>query len=358
MVLAWVDDTPYRATPEKAAWFKDKMYAEFGNCKNKPLDWCLGLAVVKDPETGYLGVHQSAYMDFMVERFGLQDASPADTPLPPDMKINKGDRCTDTRLSDSFKNEFQQLLGCICYVACWTQPQLAYAASALGAVASAPGPNHLKYARQVIRYCKGHRCLGLKYGPPRKLNDPEIAFETGREGLDTTHDVDKLIIHSDASFAQEAQYCSQSSFVVMLNGAPVHWSSVRQPFPALSSSESEIMAGCHALRTALHMHAVMEDLGKPQGTIDFCFDARNALRFNESDKISKRNMHIGVRYWRVRYHAGKEIRLVYVKTTKMTADIGTKSTKTDQFEGIVQMIMHNFDDGMTVLDVSGHHGGN
>ena len=357
LVLAWVDDTPYRATPEKAAWFKDKMYAEFGNCKDKPLDWCLGLAVVKDPETGYLGVHQSAYMDFMVERFGLLDASPADTPLPPDMKINKGDRCTDTRLSDSLKNEFQQLLGCICYVACWTQPQLAYAASALGAVASAPGPNHLKYARQVIRYCKGHSHLGLKYGPPRKLTDPETAFETGREGLDTTHDVDKLIIHSDASFAQEAKYCSQSSFVVMLNGAPVHWSSVRQPFPALSSSESEIMAGCHALRTALHMHAVMEDLGKPQGTIDFCFDARNALRFNESDKISKRNMHIGVRYWRVRYHAGKEIRLVYVKTTKMTADIGTKSTKTDQFEGIVQMIMHNFDDGIKVLDISDHHGG-
>lgn len=357
MVLAWVDDTPYRATPEKAAWFKDKMYAEFGNCKDKPLDWCLGLAVVKDPETGYLGVHQSAYMDFMVERFGLQDASPANTPLPPDMKINKGDRCTDTRLSDSLKNEFQQLLGCICYVACWTQPQLAYAASALGAVASAPGPNHLKYARQVIRYCKGHRHLGLKYGPPQKVIDPETAYETGREGLDTTHDVDKLIIHSDASFAQEAKYCSQSSFVVMMNGAPVHWSSVRQAFPALSSSESEIMAGCHALRTALHMHAVMEDLGKPQGTIDFCFDARNALRFNESDKISKRNMHIGVRYWRVRYHAGKEIRLVYVKTTKMTADIGTKSTKADQFEGIVQMIMHNFDDGIKVLDISDHHGG-
>ena len=164
------------------------------------------------------------------------------------------------------------------------------------------------------------------------------------------------MIHSDASFAQEELYCSQSSFVVMLNGAPVHWSSVRQPFPALSSSESEIMAGCHALRTALHMHALLEDLGKPQGTIDFCFDAENALRFNRKDKISKRNMHIGVRYWRVRYHVGKQIRLVYVKTTMMTADIGTKSAKVDQFNGIVKLIMHDFTDDVNVLDVSEHQG--
>ena len=158
-VLAWVDDTPYRATPGRAKWFKEQMYAEFGDCKNKPLDWCLGLSVVKDPQTGFLGVHQSAYIDFMVERFELQDASTASTPLPPDMKINKGERCEDIRLSDSIKNQFQQLLGCICYIACWTQPQLAYAASALGAVASAPGPNHIRYAKQVVRYCKGTNTL-------------------------------------------------------------------------------------------------------------------------------------------------------------------------------------------------------
>ena len=341
-VLAWVDDTPYRATPERARWFKDAMYAEFGDCKNKPLDWCLGIAVVKDPLTGYLGIHQESYIDAMTERFGLQNANPASTPLPSEIKINKGDRCEDIQLSDSLKNEFQQLLGCICYIGCWTQPQIAYAASALGAVASAPGPLHVKYARQVVRYCSANRGLGLKYGPPRPITDPELARKLGREGKTTTHEVDKLIIHSDSSFAQEAKYCSQSSFVVMMNGAPVHWSSVRQAFPALSSSEAEIMAGCHALRTAIHMHALLEDLGKPQGIIDFCFDAENAIKFNSSDKITPRNMHIGVRYWRVRYHVGNEIRLVYVHTTMMTADIGTKSAKADQFIGIVNLMMHDF----------------
>ena len=102
------------------------------------------------------------------------------------------------------------------------------------------------------------------------------------------------------------------------------------------------MAGCHALRTAIHMHALLEDLGKPQGSIDFCFDAENAIKFNQNDKITPRSMHIGVRYWRVRYHVGKEIRLVYVHTSKMTADIGTKSAKEDQFAGIVNLMMHDF----------------
>ena len=80
--------------------------AEFGDCKNKPLDWCLGLSVVKDPQTNFLGVHQSAYIDFMIERFELEHATTASTPLPPDMNKNKGDRCDDVRFSDSVKLQF------------------------------------------------------------------------------------------------------------------------------------------------------------------------------------------------------------------------------------------------------------
>lgn len=145
----------------------------------------------------------------------------------------------------------------------------------------------------------------------------------------------------------------------MLNGAPVHWSSVRQLFLALSSSEAEIMAGCHDLRTAIHMHALLEDLGKPQGNINFCFDSQNVIKFNESDKISPQNMHIGVRFWRVRYHVGKQIRLVYVHTSKMTADIGTKSAKDDQFISIVKMMMNDIRGQIKVvsfdqIDKDGH----
>ena len=97
------------------------------------------------------------------------------------------------------------------------------------------------------------------------------------------------------------------------------------------------------------MHSLLEDLGRPQGMIDFCFDAENAIKFNKKDRITPRSMHIGVRYWRVRYHVGREIRLVYVHTSKMTADIGTKSAKEEQFAGIVNMMMHDLKSTIRVV---------
>ena len=351
VVVAWVDDTPYRGTPERAAWFKKQMYQEFGDCKDKPLDWCLGLSIVKDQSTGMLGIHQADYVDYMVERFGLTNARPADSPLPPGLKMNKGSRCPDKGLSLSIQKEYQAILGCICYLASWSWPQLSYAASALGQVACAPRPAHFQYAKQVVRYCRTRRLTGLRYHLPEPLRvTEEEAIALGRAGYNTTHTLDKLSVHCDASFAQEEKYCSQSAFYIFLNGAPIHWSSVRQPFPALSSSEAEIIAGCHALRYTLHLHALMESLGKPQGVIDFCFDAKNAISFNSNDKITPRNLHIGVRFHRVRYHVGKEIRLIFVRSRYMTADIGTKSTELDLFREISLRLTHDF--GLNITHVA------
>ena len=41
--------------------------------------------------------------------------------------------------------------------------------------------------------------------------------------------------------------------------------------------------------------------------------------------------------------------MVHVHTTMMTADIGTKSAKADQFIGIVDLMMHDFSHKVRVV---------
>ena len=351
-LIVWTDDTPYRATPKMARWFKKVMYANFGNCKDRILDWCLGTSIVKDPKTGYYGFHQAAYISSLHLKFNIPEGDAPTTPLPPGTRLRKYDD-DGQPLTPHQRKQYLSMLGSLLYIATWSRPQLSYAASALGAVASAPTTYHMKMVRHALHYCTREPNRGIQYGPPRGLTTPEPEHnDRGLSGRSTTHNVDKIVTHSDASFAGESGYRSQSAFVIFMNGGPIHWSSVRQEFPALSSTEAEIMAGAHALRSTLHLRELLTQLGKPQGLTSFCLDNTNAIRFNRHERVTKRNLHIGVRYCRVRYHDGIDITLVHLNTLHMTADLGTKVTSQDIFltlEGLMTQLVgthsHSHADG-------------
>ena len=125
----------------------------------------------------------------------------------------------------------------------------------------------------------------------------------------------------------------------------MHWGSTKQEFPALSSTESEVIAGSSGLRHTLFIKRLLESLGFRQGLVRFHLDAENAIRFFSNEKVSKRNHHIGARYMRVRYHVGRDIVLEFVKTTEMVADICTKNAELAQFKHLVAKMMTSFGDG-------------
>ena len=54
---------------------------------------------------------------------------------------------------------------------------------------------------------------------------------------------------------------SHTSYIMMLNGAPVHWRSVKQPCTSLSSACAEIYALSEACKDARLMQWRAEELG-------------------------------------------------------------------------------------------------
>ena len=318
-ILVWVDDILIRATPEKSNEFQKNLEREFGDSKYQTLQYVLGMSVITSQDN-YLGVHSEIYINKMISNTKMQTAKPRHTPLPADAQFRK---ISNADTDENVKKEFQSILGQLNYLATWSRPDLAYTCSALGTVASAPTREHLKYAKHAIAYVKTYPLLGLQWSN------------------DTDHN-NILEVFSDASFANERNYKSQSGFVAILNNAPIHWYSRKQPFPALSSTESEIMAACTALRQTLYLKRLLDSLDFKQGLIRFHLDAQNAIRFFVNPKQSERNIHIGVRYHRIRYHINKDIELHFISSVHMQADGLTKSQRLDNFRRMVKQLLHVF----------------
>ena len=353
-VVVYVDDLAVRGPQAQINWFAKEMAREFGNVKPKPLDFLLGIHIVHDPKTGSLGVHSASYIDGMVATEGMENLKGRELPLPPGTRITSTQR--DKTPCATRTKEFQRILGQVSYLATWAHPDLSYPMSALASVASAPTGLHMKMLKRTVGYLKSTgRSLGLKWLSHTELTALNNTIKTTHEeaaavATDTTPnpppiqwEPNVLQVWADASWAQEDNSCSQSGFVAMMNGGPVHWYSKRQEFAALSSTEAEIMAAVTALRYTLHMKAMLEDMGLPQGAVRIHVDAMNAIRYCTEEKISQRNHHIGVRYHRMRHHVKVgDVEVVFCRTVDMLADTATKNAAEEQFKGVIDTVMHDF----------------
>ena len=324
-IAIWVDDVVARGTPQAMAWFRQAMTERFGDIKEGPLRWVLGMKVVTGHD-GYLGVNSAPWITRIREQQNIPP-SKHKIPLPASLRITKDDRVPVT--DPSVKAAYLQVLGQLGYLSNWTVPYLSYPVSMLSSVAASPSQGHLKIARRVLAFTCSHPDLGLQYRDPTSTANP-----AGDSGF-----TDVIEIYTDSGWAQEDCYVSQSGFIAWMNGSAVGWGSKKQPFPALSSTEAEIIGGCEALRVALTLKSFLEEMGFTQGLVRFYFDAQNAIRFNVEERIRPRSHHIGVRYHRCRHEVGKNITIEFIRSEDELGDLCTKNTEFEQFQRLVGRIM-------------------
>ncbi|KAF7761121.1 hypothetical protein Agabi119p4_10530 [Agaricus bisporus var. burnettii] len=104
-----------------------------------------------------------------------------------------------------------------------TRPDIAYAVSYLGRFNSNPAPAHWHAVKHLFRYLIGTMHYKLVY----RASDSEELFTT----------------YSDASHgACKATGRATGGYVTLVSGAAVGWSSKRQPFVTLSSTEAKFVA--------------------------------------------------------------------------------------------------------------------
>ena len=208
---------------------------------------------------------QEAFVDEMARNYteehggGWRPKKDLPTPLGPThdralMKIvhddNKGPREleadrvleSDPATRRKFNKQYANLLGSLLWLAVSTRPDLSYAASAAGQVASNPMSRHLRVLEHVLAY----------------------AIQTKEKGLVFDHTAHAgrfdLAAFSDADFAScEETRKSRSGVWIGVNGAPVLWLSKKQKMISDSTTAAETIAAHTALR---QIRAIAGNLNK------------------------------------------------------------------------------------------------
>ena len=140
--------------------------------------------------------------------------------------------------------DYRGIVGCLIYIAKPTRSDILATVSRLSRYRKNPRKVHWMAAKQVLRYLKGTRQLGLTF---RRNADGLQLF--GACDADWASDVDDR--WSTTGFA----------FFVQKKGAAISWNSKKQPTAAILISEAEYQAMAAAVQEVLCLSSLLEEMG-------------------------------------------------------------------------------------------------
>ncbi|XP_076657790.1 uncharacterized protein LOC143361943 [Halictus rubicundus] len=284
IVVVYVDDIII-ATNQLSAFnqLKKELSTDFRTKDLGPLSYCLGIEFKRNNKSGELYMLQKKYITGILQRFGMMDAKPVQTPLEPKIKLSQEMRPkTDDERSKMKSVPYRSLVGSLMYAAVSTRPDIAYAVSMLSRFNEDPGGEHWTAGKRVLRYLKATISHGITYK---------------KTGCDFHGFVD-----SDWGSNMDDRK-SQTGYIFRLADAPITWESRRQRCVALSSVEAEYMALTEAIKEAVYLRSLLSELGMSEvdhgGTIVYC-DNQGAQKLIKNPVFHSRTKHIDIRYHYIR----------------------------------------------------------
>jgi hypothetical protein len=113
-------------------------------------------------KNGRIYLDQTTYLQKVLQRFKLQNANPAHTPLPEGYQPSPNMSPVDP----SLHSQFQQVIGSLLYIMLGTHPDIAFAMTKLSQHATNPSEDHLSRALYICCYLLGTSDYALVYDGP------------------------------------------------------------------------------------------------------------------------------------------------------------------------------------------------
>ncbi|GJR34315.1 retrovirus-related pol polyprotein from transposon TNT 1-94 [Tanacetum coccineum] len=159
------------------------------------------------------------------------------------MKIVRDRSRKIMRVSQSGKVPYANAIRSLMYLMVCTRPDIAYAVSVVSRYLANPGKNHWEAVKWNLKYLRGTANMGLVYGTDRG-NHVDI---TGFVDSDYAKDPDKGR--------------SITGYVFLVRGCVVSWKATLQHVVTLSTTETEYMALTEAMKEAIWLRGLLEELG-------------------------------------------------------------------------------------------------
>ncbi|KAF7345200.1 Retrovirus-related pol polyprotein [Mycena sanguinolenta] len=270
----------------------------------------LGMAIEYDSEASTLSISSKAYLQRVLERYGMADCNPKSTPLPLGCQIV----VSNEPLSPSDRafmadKPYREAVGSLQHAANTTRPDLAFPVGRLATCVQNSQPEQWKAIQHVLAYVKGTLDYKITY----------------RRGVETGI---KPVGWGDADYAGDLETRrSTSGKVFMMAGGPVSWSSKKQDSVALSTVEAEYIALARSAKQAMWMYSFLAeiDMLQERPTVIHC-DNASAVALAKDAKGHARVKHIDIREHYIRERVGEgDVEIVRTDSLSNLADLFTKA---------------------------------
>jgi hypothetical protein len=205
------------------------------------MEYFVGFQINRDPFTGSIFIHQTRYIDDIVDHFGMKDANLVSTLVDTHARLSNQVDPTNPPIHVPYK----EVVGFIIYTTLFTRPDISYAASLVAKFQPKPKQSHWTITKRIYRYLKGTMTYGIKFA---RLNNPL-----------------KLFGYSDVDFGGDLDdRRSRTGYVYTLGGAAITWDSHRQGAFVDSTTRAELIACAESVNKTDWLVRLLLDIGITQ----------------------------------------------------------------------------------------------
>jgi len=316
LICLYVDDLILtKSDVKEIEVFKTQMMNEFEMSDLGNLTYFLGMEFTEVAEG--LVMHQMKYASDILKRFNMMNCNSSSSPVETNMKLVMNEE--EEPVDPTF---FKQIVGSLRYL-CNSRPDIAYAVGIISRFMSEPRVSHLLAAKRVMRYIKGTLHYGILF--PKCLNEDSM----------------ELIAYSDADWCGDKHgRKSTSGYLFKFLNAPISWRAKKQPVVALSTCESEYIAGCMAACQEVWLENILKEMEiEVIIPIALFIDNKSAISFARNQVLHGRSKHIEAKFHFLREKVNKgALQVVRCSTDLQLADIFTKPLKVDRFIKLTSLI--------------------
>ena len=131
------------SSPELIKDFKMKLNNRYALMDLGPVQWLLGIKVMRNCEVRIISLSQEGYIALILERFSLQGAKAVDTPMLPLVSYSKWDcPANDTKGEHMARVPYREVIGSLMYASITTCPDITFAVSTLSQFLNNLGEAH------------------------------------------------------------------------------------------------------------------------------------------------------------------------------------------------------------------------
>jgi len=238
----------------------------------------VGIEITHDRAQRKITIMQTNYIDVILTKYGLQDASPVHTPLDPNIKLEPSEPETRNR-----SNNYVSLIESLMYAAVATRPDIVFAVNRLASFTANPTMCHWTAAKHVLIYLKGTKNIGIIYSKDQSENINGQNHFTG---------------YSNASFINNYDCSSVSSYGFISARGVITWGYKKQNIISLSTTEAEYVCLLDMAREATWLHNLYAEIRFPQKEPTLIYsDNLSALAIAENLHYHKRTKHIDIKHY-------------------------------------------------------------